>query len=123
LAHSVIEEISLPKNPEFASGEFLPLSDDARHLLVAGKGCQGVQMIGHQQDQVHPPIPAPLSKTNRFEQRRRQLGVTELVLTAWLTTDCQKENFIVRSNSGWNRVSQLSASRSRRAEASAPYLN
>ena len=64
----MIEKIALPAYAGSLRGNFLPVRDHLSHFDVTGKRDQGVDMIRHQEREMHVPVPARDSKLKRVEE-------------------------------------------------------
>jgi hypothetical protein len=60
----VVEEIPLPLDLQSPRRELLPFGNYRAGFDTLGKGCKGVQMVGHQEEELHPPITALIPKRN-----------------------------------------------------------
>ena len=63
----VIEKIPLPLDANRPGNVFLPFTYNLCHRFVRWKRGQGMQMIRHQKQEVHPPIATLMEDTNRIE--------------------------------------------------------
>ena len=75
----MIEEVPLPVNTGFFGDDFFPLGNDPSHIVVWRKGNQRMDVVGHQDEQVPPPVAASHAKLDRFEYCPGNIGDTELV--------------------------------------------
>ena len=111
----VIEKIPLPPDMHRPRTELFPFRNHHAHLSLLGKQYQGVQMVRHQQEQLHPPIAASILMRNRLEYLSGDFRRTELIATTRPTTDRDKENRVVRTNKRRNAMWQLCSCRQRHA--------
>jgi hypothetical protein len=105
ISQAVLKTITLPVDAEFFGSPFLPFADHSSERFSGGwKGKQGVQVIGHEQEQIGPPQKLLLAVTEGFKQRWRDIRQGELISEALLAIDRDKINLLLRINPRWNFV-------------------
>lgn len=88
----MIKEIALPHDPEVGCRIMLPLSDDGQHVLLGRERNQCMDVIGHQEDEMCPPIVLLIAKRNRVEQLLGDRLVAELIASSRLTANREEVN-------------------------------
>jgi hypothetical protein len=88
----MIEEVTLPMETRLLCHPFLPLENDLLHALFLRERHQSVQMIRHQQPQMHEPVMPLMSERNGIKDCTRHRLLTKRVLAPFLTADRDEED-------------------------------
>ena len=97
----MIKEIALPENVGRFGDNFFPIGDYFSRVSVLRKRNQRVQMIRHQQPEMHIPVPAFLAEFDRLPDDAGNLIDAQLVNMPGRTADGDKENGAI-AYPGWN---------------------
>jgi hypothetical protein len=84
--NSMIKIITLPSDAAMPRRMAFPSPDEIHHAIsqIPPKGDQRVQMVGHDQGQLHPPTPFLLVKFHRLKQMAHHRRIRQRGLTAFL---------------------------------------
>ncbi len=88
----MIKEIPLPPDTCALGDVFLPTCNDLRVIPILRKGNQGMQMIGHQQPEMHMPVATFLPEIQRLPDDGGDRIMTKLVFSARRAVNRDKEN-------------------------------
>ena len=81
-AQAVIEKIPLPSDAQMPRAVTFPVGNGFTHSDQRIEADNSVQVIRHQQKQVHPPFAALLPKPNRFPKPVGRFPITKKILSA-----------------------------------------
>jgi len=76
---AVIEKVALPGDAEVPGGVALPVADDPRHRTVGTEHHEGMNVVGHEEEQPRPPIAALCPDEDALRQARGRRGNCQLV--------------------------------------------
>ena len=87
--NSMIKIITLPSDAAMPGRMAFPSPDEIHHAIsrVPPKRDQGVQMVGHDQGQLHPPTPFLLVKCHRIKQLARHRRIRQRSFAAFFAVD------------------------------------
>ena len=91
IAQSMIEEIPLPVQGKFLGDELFPFEDDLPHGFLLREGCQHVEMIRHQNEEVQPPIAMRMPEGRAFPNDAGVLREAKLILVVRQGIDGDEE--------------------------------
>ena len=95
----MFKEITLPADANVLGRPFFPFADDALYGFTRWReGNQGVNMIGHEQEQIRPPKPFLLSMPEGFEESRRNFIYGQLVCSSHFAINGDEVNLSLRIN-------------------------
>ncbi len=84
---AMVKIVSLPTNPCLTSNEFLGLCDQMLHFMIAGKCNQRVQVVRHQQKQMHMPFVTRMTKAESICHHGRNGFMTQLIFPTLCAID------------------------------------
>jgi len=107
VSQPMLEEIALPANAHGLGRPFFPLADDELDAFAGWrKGNQGVNMIGHEQENMRPPKSLLLPMPDGFKESRRNSVRGKLVGPTQFAIDGDEVNRPLRVNPQRNFVWQ-----------------
>ena len=107
VSQPVLEEIALPANARGLGRPFFPFADDEPDAFAGWrKGNQGVNMIGHEQENMRPPKSLLLPMPDGFKESRRNFVRGQLAGSTQFAIDGDEVNLPLRINPQRNFVRQ-----------------
>ena len=107
MTQPVIEKIPLPLDAKCPGNVFLPFTHNLRHRFIYWKRDQGMQMIRHQKQELHPPITTLMEDPNRLENVCCQLRYGKLILATRFTANGDEEHGFLGTNLIWYYMFEL----------------
>jgi hypothetical protein len=98
-ADSMIKIITLPSDAAMPRRMAFPSPDEIHHAIsrIPPKRDQGVQMVGHDQGQLHPPTAFLVVKFYRIKQLAHHLRIRQRGLTAFFAVDRDEKCRVIRN--------------------------
>ena len=124
VSQPVLEEVALPANAHGPGRPFFPFADDELDRLAGWrKGNQGVNMIGHKQENMRPPKSLLLPMPDSFKESRRNFVRGQLAGSTHFAIDGDEVNLPLRINPQRNFVRQRFPSGNGHGENNRPGCN
>ncbi len=97
--NSMIKIITLPSDAAMPGRMAFPSPDEIHHAIsrIPPKRDQGVQMVGHDQGQLHPPTAFLVVKFHRIKQLTHHLRIRQRGLTAFFAVDRDEKCRVIRN--------------------------
>jgi len=107
LSQAMFKKVALPVDADGFGGPFLPFTDNQLDRLAGRReGNQGVDVIGHEQENMRPPKSLLQAMLDGFKNGRCDVVRGKLVDPARFAFDGDEVNFLLRINPQRNFVRQ-----------------